>query len=144
LVGGGLNASIGHSFFEFDSSGLARSYVEHKINPFEGSSGGGGGVTDPIPFSWRVSAFSQAPRDDGFLALPIRCVIAHSELDETFPSLDSGVPQILRSGAADFRKGAPLPHAAQAQRDSPFVEYQRVAKYWLPEDFGYVGQFHLG
>jgi hypothetical protein len=74
---------------------LARGYIEHKIDLVEGSSGGGGGITDLIPFSWRVSAFSQTPKDvgnDGFLALPIRCMIVYSELSETFPSLDSGVP----------------------------------------------------
>ncbi|CAK9205790.1 unnamed protein product [Sphagnum troendelagicum] len=36
LVGGGLNAPIGHHSFEFDRSGLSWGCAEDEIDPFEG------------------------------------------------------------------------------------------------------------
>ncbi|CAN5960026.1 unnamed protein product [Sphagnum jensenii] len=93
-----------------------------------------------------AGAFGQQPRDagdDGVLALFVRGVVTHTELSKAFPLLFTRVPKVFGSSAAGFREGAPFAQSAQAQRDSAFVENQRISEYWLSEDLGRVGRIRF-
>ncbi len=115
LSGGGLNAPFGCHSPEFDRSGVARGGFENKIDPFEWGASHWLGVTDPVPiFEW-ACVFKQWPGYagyEGFLALFVRCMVAHSELGHTFPLLAFTIPEVLDSRASCTREGIAFAYAA--------------------------------